>query len=64
MLSTPYVRIDQHKLEGNIARMQQWVRENEQVLRPHIKTHRSVEIAKMQLAAGAVLPVPSLERRR
>lgn len=54
MLSTPYVRIDQHKLERNIARMQQWARENGQVLRPHIKTHRSVEIAKMQLAAGAV----------
>lgn len=54
MLSTPYVKIDQQKLHRNIARMQQWVRENGQALRPHIKTHRSVEIAKLQLAAGAV----------
>lgn len=54
MLSTPYVKIDQHKLERNLLRMQQWAQTNGQALRPHIKTHRSVEIAKMQLAAGAV----------
>lgn len=54
MLSTPYVKIEKSTLENNIARMQSWVTENGQVLRPHIKTHRSVEIAKMQLAAGAV----------
>lgn len=53
MLSTPYVKIEERKLTGNIARMQNWVRQNGQALRPHIKTHRCVEIAKMQLAAGA-----------
>ncbi len=53
MLSTPYVKIEKSKLERNIAHMQNWARENGQFLRPHIKTHRCVEIAKMQLMAGA-----------
>lgn len=54
MLSTPYVKIDLDKLNHNIHAMQEWVTGNGQVLRPHIKTHRTVAIAKMQLAAGAI----------
>lgn len=54
MLSTPYVKVEGSVLRSNISRMQAWVTENGQVLRPHIKTHRSVEIAKMQIQAGAV----------
>lgn len=53
MLSTPYVKIEKSKLERNISHMQAWARQNGQLLRPHIKTHRCVEIARMQLAAGA-----------
>lgn len=54
MLSTPYVRLDQARLEHNIAWMQRWTAQCGQRLRPHIKTHRSTQIAKLQLAAGAV----------
>lgn len=53
MLSTPYVKIEKNKLERNISHMQDWAHQNGQLLRPHIKTHRCVEIARMQLAAGA-----------
>ena len=53
MLSTPYVKIDLIKLKDNIHNMQEWVNRNGQTLRPHIKTHRCVEIVKMQLEAGA-----------
>jgi D-serine deaminase-like pyridoxal phosphate-dependent protein len=52
-LPTPAVLIDLDVLERNIARMQQRAREAGVALRPHAKTHKSPEVARMQLSAGA-----------
>ncbi len=52
-LETPCLVLDVEKTASNIERMQAVCREHGVELRPHIKTHKMVEIAKMQLAAGA-----------
>lgn len=51
--STPYVYVDFDRLEANINRMQKGLRDNGIEHWPHIKTHKSVEIALMQLTVGA-----------
>ncbi|WP_408011669.1 alanine racemase [Pseudalkalibacillus sp. A8] len=53
MLSTPYVYIDSEKLNTNINTMQNRLSRVGIDHWPHIKTHKSVEIARKQLAAGA-----------
>src|SRR5437660_2324458 len=53
-LDTPALYIDLDVLEHNIARMQQQCRAWGVGLRPHVKTHKTPEIAQMQLAAGAI----------
>jgi D-serine deaminase-like pyridoxal phosphate-dependent protein len=53
-LDTPAVYIDLDVLERNIATMQQRCRDWGVGLRPHAKTHKIPEIARMQLDAGAV----------
>jgi D-serine deaminase-like pyridoxal phosphate-dependent protein len=53
-LDTPAARVDQWCLETNILRMAALAKENGVALRPHIKTHKTVEIARLQLASGAV----------
>ncbi|ULO09794.1 alanine racemase [Paenibacillus sp. 19GGS1-52] len=53
-LDTPVVMIDATKLAGNISRMQEKVDRAGIALRPHAKTHKTPEIAAMQLASGAV----------
>jgi len=50
---TPCVVVDYDILMKNIQQMQSLCDESGCNLRPHIKTHKSVEIAKMQIAAGA-----------
>jgi len=52
-LETPAVVIDLDRLEANIARMAEAARQAGVRLRPHCKTHKIPEIARMQLAAGA-----------
>jgi D-serine deaminase-like pyridoxal phosphate-dependent protein len=52
-LPTPAVLIDLDVLESNIARQAGRAREAGVRLRPHCKTHKSPQIARMQLAAGA-----------
>ena len=52
-LDTPAIVVDLDIVEGNIASMAAQMRERGVALRPHAKTHKSVEIARMQLAAGA-----------
>ncbi len=52
-LDTPCLVIDADRLENNIRGMADLARRHHVALRPHIKTHKSVEIARMQLAAGA-----------
>jgi D-serine deaminase-like pyridoxal phosphate-dependent protein len=52
-LPTPSVVIDEGRLDRNIAAMAAFAAEAGLALRPHVKTHKSVEIARRQLAAGA-----------
>jgi D-serine deaminase-like pyridoxal phosphate-dependent protein len=53
-LETPAVLVDLDVLESNIARMAERARESGVRLRPHAKTHKVVEIARRQVAAGAI----------
>ena len=53
-IRTPAVLIESSKLAANIARMQAAVGTRGVGLRPHVKTHKSPVVARMQLAAGAV----------
>ena len=53
-LSTPAVVVDLDVVERNLARMASYCREHGIALRPHTKTHKSVEMAKRQLAHGAL----------
>lgn len=52
-LDTPSVLIDLDRLERNITQMQTRCDEAGVALRPHIKTHKIPEIARMQMDAGA-----------
>lgn len=53
-LDTPALLIDLDALEANIQAMAKHCAAVRQRLRPHTKTHKSVEIARRQVAAGAV----------
>ena len=53
-LRTPAVLIDDGRVERNIERMQATVDAAGQRLRPHAKTHKSPELARRQIARGAV----------
>ena len=64
-LDTPSLLIDKSRLLRNLADMQRYADENGAALRPHTKTHKCPEIAKMQLEAGACgIAVAKLARRR
>lgn len=52
-LETPHAVVDGGRLSANIARVANYAREHGLALRPHIKTHKDPEIAKLQLEAGA-----------
>lgn len=53
-INTPAVLIDRDIVDRNIRRFQDYCRQNSLALRPHIKTHKLVELAQLQVAAGAV----------
>lgn len=52
-IGTPCAVIDLDRVERNIARFQECCREAGIAARPHVKTHKSPVIARMQEAAGA-----------
>lgn len=52
-VDTPSVVIDVDRLQRNLTRWQRHCDEVGLVNRPHVKTHKSVEIAKRQVALGA-----------
>jgi D-serine deaminase-like pyridoxal phosphate-dependent protein len=52
-LSTPALVIDEARVRANITRWQSLANQYGVALRPHIKTHKTLEIARMQIAAGA-----------
>jgi len=53
-LPTPALLLDLDKFEANLARMAARIKESGKSLRPHEKAHKCVEIAKRQIAAGAI----------
>ncbi|MCA0211074.1 MAG: DSD1 family PLP-dependent enzyme [Proteobacteria bacterium] len=53
-LNTPVLVLDVDALDRNIAAMAALAAGHGVALRPHAKTHKSVDIARRQLAAGAV----------
>ena len=53
-LNTPALILDIAAFESNIARMAAFARKHGLALRPHGKSHKSADIARAQLAAGAV----------
>jgi D-serine deaminase-like pyridoxal phosphate-dependent protein len=52
-LPTPYVEIDEDRLTRNLSGMQERAKAAGVMLRPHIKTHKSLAIMGRQLALGA-----------
>ena len=53
-IPTPALLLDLDRFERNLARMADHVRAAGKALRPHAKTHRCPEIARRQVAAGAL----------
>ncbi|HEX2885316.1 DSD1 family PLP-dependent enzyme [Vineibacter terrae] len=54
LLNTPALVLDLDMLERNIAAMAAFARAHGIALRPHSKTHKSPDIARRQIAAGAL----------
>lgn len=53
-LPTPALCVDLDALSGNIQKMADYARRQGRALRPHGKSHKCSEIARLTLAAGAV----------
>src|SRR5437879_12883986 len=53
-IPTPALLLDLDRFERNMARMAAHVKAVGKKLRPHSKTHKCPEIARRQIAAGAV----------
>jgi D-serine deaminase-like pyridoxal phosphate-dependent protein len=52
-LDTPSLLVDLDRMEANIAKMAKLARSADLRLRPHTKTHKTVEIARLQVENGA-----------
>ncbi|WP_165423340.1 alanine racemase [Ktedonosporobacter rubrisoli] len=52
-IDTPALLVNEERLEANIQRYANMAAQNGVRLRPHIKTHKTLEIASRQLRAGA-----------
>jgi len=52
-IETPAVLLDRNKLTASIKKMQDLANVNHVRLRPHIKTHKSIRIANLQIEQGA-----------
>lgn len=52
-LQTPHAVVDGQRMRANLARTATYARDHKINLRPHIKTHKDPEIAKLQLEIGA-----------
>jgi len=64
-LPTPSLLLDLDRLEANLAFMRDRAAALGVRLRPHVKTHKCVEIARMQRSAGATgITVSTLEEAR
>lgn len=54
MIDTPALMLDLDQLDKNIQEIIQFSKDHDVAYRPHIKTHKSTEIAKRQIDFGAV----------
>jgi D-serine deaminase-like pyridoxal phosphate-dependent protein len=52
-LATPVPVVDLDRMQANIARVAEYARAHGLALRPHVKTHKSLRVARDQLAHGA-----------
>ena len=52
-IDTPALVVDIDRVDAAIERMATVMRERRVALRPHAKTHKSVEVGRRQVAAGA-----------
>ena len=53
-MATPAVLVDTGRLDRNLAAMAASAERRGLALRPHVKTHKSIEIARRQLGHGAI----------
>ncbi len=53
-IDTPALVLDLDAMERNLATMATFAGQHRVMLRPHAKMHKSAELAKLQMAAGAV----------
>ena len=53
-IETPAVVVDRERLLANLARVRDLATVHGVRLRPHVKTHKCLEIARLQLAQGAI----------
>jgi D-serine deaminase-like pyridoxal phosphate-dependent protein len=53
-IPTPALIVDLEALEANLQKMAEYAKQAKVGLRPHAKTHKCPEIAKRQIAAGAI----------
>jgi D-serine deaminase-like pyridoxal phosphate-dependent protein len=53
-LPTPALVVDGPTVEANLRRMADYVAAHGLKLRPHTKTHKSLHVARLQMAAGAI----------
>src|SRR5688500_67553 len=53
-LETPHLVVDRDVLERNLVAMADRARDHGLALRPHAKTHKCLQIARRQVALGAV----------
>ncbi|HEV2131069.1 MAG TPA: alanine racemase, partial [Longimicrobiaceae bacterium] len=53
-LETPAALVDLERMQANLARTAAYCREHRLAWRPHVKTHKSPELAAEQVRAGAV----------
>lgn len=51
---TPFLLVEEEILRSNIGRLHEYSNRHGFAVRPHIKTHKSLHIARMQLDSGAV----------
>lgn len=52
-LDTPRVLVDEYRVDQNIAHFHEHVFAHDVAFRPHLKTHKTLEIARKQILAGA-----------
>lgn len=52
-VSTPFLRVDLERLRRNVRGVAEHAAAAGITLRPHVKTHKSLDIARLQLASGA-----------